>query len=250
MRKNPQHLWVLQFGVGNRLRRLDTHPVCEGWRTLRRPWERRATYHPSCLGSSPNVQNGGCASGARGIILAVRACEDLQLVAGVVKPLHWRLAKAWAQAEVQEYASPVMLRHLVDRTTSDGERAVVAMALLSYVCFLRVAEFASVWVGDVRDSSSLVFWNSETGHEGWHRRPVPPWVRPFVEWLHKWAEGRGCARDDLLFPAGTPQLEKTMADPVHGTAWSRHRWHCLRRGGAAACWKRGPALPHFKWWGR
>ena len=29
VRKNPQHLWVLQFGVGSRLRRLDTRPVCE-----------------------------------------------------------------------------------------------------------------------------------------------------------------------------------------------------------------------------
>ena len=124
------------------------------------------------------------------------------------------------------------------------------MALVSYVCFLRVAEAASVRVGDVRDSSYLVFWNSKTGHEGWKRRPVPPWVRPFVEWLHDWAEGRGCARDDLLFAAGAPQFQKKMADLVRGTAWSRHRWHCFRRGGAAACWKRGPALPHSKWWGR
>ena len=117
-----------------------------------------------------HIQNGGSSSGARGIISAVRACEDFQLVAGVVKPLHWRLAKGGAQAGVQQYASPVMLPHLVDRTTSDGERAVVAMALVSYVCFLPVAEVASVRVGDVRDSSSLVFWNSKTGHEGWQRR--------------------------------------------------------------------------------
>ena len=46
------------------------------------------------------------------------------------------------------------------------KRAVVAMALVPYVCFLRVAESASLRVGDVRDSSYLVFWNSKTGHEG------------------------------------------------------------------------------------
>ena len=68
-----------------------------------------------------HVQNVGSSSRARGIISAVRACQDFQFVAGVVKPLHWRLAKAGAQAGVQEYASPVMLQHLVDRTTSDGE---------------------------------------------------------------------------------------------------------------------------------
>ena len=37
---------------------------------------------------------------------------------------------------------------------------------------------------------------------------------------------------------------------MYGTTWAGHRWHCFRRGGAAACWKRGPSLPHFKWWGR
>ena len=52
VRKNPQHLWVLQFGVGSRLRRLDTRPVCEGWETLRNPWEKRATCLPSYLGNS------------------------------------------------------------------------------------------------------------------------------------------------------------------------------------------------------
>ena len=55
VRKNPQHLWVLQFGVGSRLRRLDTRQVCEDWRTLRNPWEKRATYPPSCLGNSLNT---------------------------------------------------------------------------------------------------------------------------------------------------------------------------------------------------
>ena len=80
---------------------------------------------PSILSGklAQHVQNGGGSSGARGIISAVRACEDLQMVAGVVKPLHWRLAKAGAQAGVQEYASPVLLRHLVGRTTSGMQRS-------------------------------------------------------------------------------------------------------------------------------
>ena len=128
-----------------------------------------------------HVQHGGSASAARGIISAVRACEDLQLVSGVVQPIHWRLAKAGAQAGVQEYASPVLLRHLVEKAVSNDERSVVVMALVSYVCFLRVAEAASVRVGDVRDSGYVVFWNSKNGDEGWLRRPVPKWLRPFVE---------------------------------------------------------------------
>ena len=45
------------------------------------------------------VQNGGSSSAARGIISAVRACEDVQPVSGVIKPLHWRLAQAGAQLE-------------------------------------------------------------------------------------------------------------------------------------------------------
>ena len=104
-----------------------------------------------------HVEHGGSASAARGIISAVRACKDLQLVSGVVQPIHWRLAKAEAQAGVQEYASPVLLRHLVEKTRSNDEQSVVVMAVVSYVCFLRVAEAASLRVGDVRDSEHVVF---------------------------------------------------------------------------------------------
>ena len=159
----------------------------EGW--LPEILSRRLARH---------LQHGGSASAARGIISAVRACEDLQWIAGVVQPLHWRLAKAGAQSGAQEYASPVMLRHLVEAAKSADDRAVVAMALVSYVCFLRVAEAASVRAGDVRDSCYVVFWNSKTGDEGWQQRPVPEWLRPYVEWLLEWAEDRGLARDDLL----------------------------------------------------
>ena len=91
-----------------------------------------------------HVQHGGSASAARGIISAVRACEDLQWIAGVVQPLHWRLAKAGAQSGAQEYASLVMLQHLVEAAKLADDRAVVAMALVSYVCILRVAQAASV----------------------------------------------------------------------------------------------------------
>ena len=59
-------------------------------------------------------------------------------VAGVVQPIHWRLAKAGAQSGAQEYACPVMLRHLVESAKSADDRAVVAMVLVSYVCFLQV----------------------------------------------------------------------------------------------------------------
>ena len=203
-----------------------------------------------------HVQHRGSASAARGIISAVRACEDLQWITGVVQPIHWRLAKAGAQSVkeyangAQEYANPVMLRHLVEAAKSADDRAVVAMALVSYVCFLRVAEAASVRAGDVRDSCYVAFWNSKTGDEGWQRRPVPEWLRPYVQWLLEWAEDRGLARDDILFPAGAAQLERSLAALVSGTTWTHHRWHCFRRGGAAACWKRSLEPPHFIWWGR
>ena len=249
MKKNPQHLWVLQFGAGNHPPHRDTHRAYESWPTTRRAWEKRGTCRPYCQGSSRNTCKMQAVPAELGaLISAVRACEDLQMVAGDVKPMNWRLAKAGAQAGAQEYASPVMLRNLVEKAVSESDQAVVAMALISYVCFLRVAEAASVRAGDVRDSHSLLFWNTKTGTEGWQRRPVPPWLRPFVEWVYDWATGWGRARDDPLFPAGSAQPEKKLADMVHGTTWSQHRWHCLRRGGAAACWRRGPALPHFKWW--
>ena len=74
----------------------------------------------------------------------MRACLDLQLVSGIVNPIHQCLAKARAQAGVHEYATPVMFCYVVEKTVSDDERAVVVMALVSEVCFLRVAEAASV----------------------------------------------------------------------------------------------------------
>ena len=182
-----------------------------------------------------HVQHGGSASAARGIISAVGACEDLQWIAKVVQPLHWRLAKAGAQSDAQESASPLMLRRHVEAAKSADGRAVVVPALVSYVCFLRVAEAASVRAGVVRDDCYVAFWNSKTGDEGWQRRSVPEWLRPYVEWLLEWAEDRGLAWDDLLFPAGAAQLEGSLADLVRGTTWTHHRWHCFRRGGAAAC---------------
>ena len=103
-----------------------------------------------------------------------------------------------AQARVHEYASPVLLRHVVEKAISNDERSVVVMALVSYVCSARVAKVASVRVSDMRDSGYAVLWNSKTGDEGWQRRLVPQWLRLFVEWIYDWA-GKVVVREMICF---------------------------------------------------
>ena len=252
MKKNPQHLWVLLFGAGNRPPRRDTHRACESWRTSRRALEKKGTYRSSCQGSSHSMWK-------MEVVPAEQEASYRQC--GHARTSRWsqelssRCIGDWPRQEHRPEPRSMQAQLCYDTLWRKQLRRLNKrlwrwrLFLMSVFCVWR-RQLACVLGMHVRDSSSLVFWNSKTGTEGWQRRPVPPWLRPFVEWLYDWAVGRGCARDDLLFPAGSAQLEKTLADIVHGTTWSRHRWHCLRRGAAAACWRRGPALPHFKWWGR
>ena len=45
-------------------------------------------------------------------------------------------------------------------------------------------------------------------------------------------------------------MEKTFADLLRDSPYDGHRWHSLRRGGAAAAFHRSPNVPYFVWWGR
>ena len=45
-------------------------------------------------------------------------------------------------------------------------------------------------------------------------------------------------------------MEKIFADLLRDSPYSDHRWHSLRRGGAAAAFHRSPNVAYFVWWGR
>ena len=45
-------------------------------------------------------------------------------------------------------------------------------------------------------------------------------------------------------------MERIFADLLRDSPYSDHRWHPLRRGGAAAAFHRSPNVAYFVWWGR
>ena len=50
--------------------------------------------------------------------------------------------------------------------------------------------------------------------------------------------------------SGRDGLEATVARLLEGTAWAMHRWHALKRGGAAACSHCKLYVGHLIWRGR
>ena len=88
--------------------------------------------------------DGHSASGLRGPASAVRAAEDLALVPRVVAALHWRIAKSGIGPSPQAYVSPRALVHIWNAATAPDDRAVAALAALSWTMWLRVGEAASI----------------------------------------------------------------------------------------------------------
>ena len=188
------------------------------------------------------------ASGMRGIFAAVRALEDLCILPPTVLPLHRRIAGGGSQPKGQDYATPPMLREIWSAASTDQQRVVAALGVLSWVCFLRVGKAASIRPCDVEDAS-LVFFRSKPKQQGWHRRPLARYPAAWAGWLRDYARVHGVAWDAPYVAGGALALERGLAELLAGTRWRGYVWHCFRRAGAGASWGRKPSLPYFKWWG-
>ena len=160
-----------------------------------------------------------------------------------MQPIHRRPAKARAQAGAELCASLAILQHLACGDRSNGDRAVVVAALVSYAFLFRVAEMASVCVMDVLDLGVVAFWNSKTRDEGRQRRPVPGWLRPYLAWASQWAADKGMERDDLLFQGVAAYLEMGLRVGCNTGGIVSNEGGQLRVGEGVPCC-------HFKWWGR
>ena len=125
-----------------------------------------------------------------------------------------------------------------------------ALAILSWVCFLRVGETAGIRVSDLARVGFVQFWNSKAGDEGYTTRPLCRYADRVRAWLHRHMVSLGRSSDMLVWQSGEAGLEACMAETLAGTAYAHARWHALRRGGAAASWARKPDLTYYKWWGR
>ena len=197
------------------------------------------------------AQAGATASALRGIISAVRAVEDLQWLPPAVTTLHKRIAAGAAKLVYQPYLSSAGMVHLVERAKNSRYGAVFgALAILSWVCFLRVGEAACIRVFDLAMAGFVQFWYSKTGEEGYTTRPLCRYVDEVRAWLNRHMVSLGRSSDMLVWQSGEAALEAGMAESLAGTAYVHARWHALRRGRAAAAWARKPDLAYYKWWGR
>ena len=197
------------------------------------------------------AQAGATASALRGITSAVRAVDDLQWLPPTVTTLHKRIAAGAASSGSQPYLSPAGLVQLVEKARDSRHGAVFsALAIISWVCYLRVGEAAGIRVTDLAMPGFIQFWNSKTGEEGYTTRPLYRYADGVRAWLHGHMVSLGRTSDMLVWQSGEAGLEAGMADTLASTAHFRARWHALRRGGAAATWARKPDLAYYKWWGR
>ena len=206
---------------------------------------------PLAGGLAERAQAGATASALRGIISAVRAVEDLQWLPPTVTTLHKRIAAGAASSGSQPYLSPAGLVQLVEKARDSRNRTVFsALAIISWVCYLRVGEAAGIRVSDLAMPGFVQFWNSKTGEEGYTTRPLYRYADGVRAWLHRHMVSLGRSSDMLVWQSREAGLEAGMAETLASTAHARARWHALRRGGAAATWARKPDLAYYKWWGR
>ena len=197
------------------------------------------------------AQAGATASALRGITSAVRAVEDLQWLPPTVTTLHKRIAAGAASSGSQPYLSPAGLVQLAEKARDSRHGAVFsALAIIRWVCYVRVGEAAGIRVTDLAMPGFVQFWNSKTGEEGYTTRPLYRYADGVRAWLHGHMVSLGRSSDMLVWQSGEAGLEAGMAETLASTAHSRARWHALRRGGAAATWARKPDLAYYKWWGR
>ena len=197
------------------------------------------------------AQAGATAAALRGIISAIRAVEDLQWLPPTVTTLHKRIAAGAASSGSQPYLSPASMVQLVERARGSRNGTVFsALAIISWVCYLRVGEAAGIRVSDLAMAGFVQFWNSKTGEEGYTTRPLYRYADGVRAWLHRHMVSLGRSSDMLVWQSGEAGLEAGMAEALAGTAYARARWHALRRGGTAATWARKPDLAYYKWWGR
>ena len=194
--------------------------------------------------------DGHSASGLRGLASAVRAAEDLALVSRVVAALHWRIAKSGRGPGPQAYVSPRALVHIWNAATAPDDRAVAALAALSWTMWLRVGEAASIRCCDLDRKEGLWFYSTKVGEPGLVCRPAAAYARSWMEFLRVYCQAKGKQPDEPVFEGGPPFLEDTIGRLLRDTKWADARWHALRRGGSAACWVRKPAAQYFLFWGR
>ena len=157
--------------------------------------------------------DGHSASGLRGLASAVRAAEDLALVPRVVAALHWRIAKSGRGPGLQAYVSPQAIAHIWNAATAPDDRAVAALAALSWTMWLWVGEAASIRCCDLDRKEGLWFYSTKVREPGWVCRPAGAYARSWMEFLRVYCQAKGKQPDEPVFEGGAPFLEEFHRPP-------------------------------------
>ena len=117
---------------------------------------------------------GATASTLWGITSAIAAVEDLQWLPPSVTALHQWIAAGAGSAGLQPYLPPSGLVLLVQAAVNSKYNPLFgALAVLSWVCFLRVMGTATTRVAGIALPGCIQLWNSKTREEGYTTRPLP-----------------------------------------------------------------------------
>ena len=105
----------------------------------------------------------------------MRAAEDVRLLPGCVRAIHWMLAKSGKPTPGQPHMGPCGLRFLWSRASSPKEQIVAAFACLSWLLFLRVSEALSITPGGMASDSVVMFVTTKVGGHQEVQRPLYGW---------------------------------------------------------------------------
>ena len=126
--------------------------------------------------------------------------EDLQWLPPAVTTLHKRIAAGAVSSGSQPYLSPAGMVQLVERAKNSRNGTVFcALAIISWVCYLRVGEAAGIRVSDLAMAGFVQFWNSKTGKEEYTTRPLYRYADGVREWLHRHMVSLGRSSDMLVW---------------------------------------------------
>ena len=109
----------------------------------------------------------------------------------IVAALHWRIAKSGRGPGPQAYVSPRALVHIWNAATAPDDRAVAALAALSWTMWLRVGEAASIRYCDLGRKEGLWFYSTKVGEPGWVCRPAAAYARSWMEFLRVYCNAKG-----------------------------------------------------------
>ena len=162
----------------------------------------------------------------RGIFSAVRALEDMRIVPPLVGAIHRRVAAWGPKPRGQDYAPPEMLRHLWQRATSERDRIFVALVILSWLCFWRIGEAASIRPFDLLEHGGVSLYRTKSGGpRGWHRRPLFRFGMALVSYPSEYYKQHS---------GGEAVFVDYFTALLHGSRWSGYVWQSPTRGGAAS----------------